>query len=68
MKKNILEFCSCPRCGAALIGKMQRFFVCPHCGKALCQERKLADFKDKYCGNCGGEIASAVRETLRDKG
>lgn len=61
---NIKEFYACPSCGRAIVSEKKRFFVCPECNRALCAESKLADFTDKYCGNCGADITNARKEAL----
>lgn len=58
------EFYTCPRCGKAISGEKKEFFVCPSCGRALCQKKDLKQFDDKFCGNCGHELASAKKEAL----
>ncbi len=60
----IKKFYDCPNCGRAISGEKRSYFVCPECGKTLCEESKLADFNDKYCGNCGTKITSARDEVL----
>jgi predicted RNA-binding Zn-ribbon protein involved in translation (DUF1610 family) len=63
---ELKECYACPRCGR-VIKEKRAYFVCPHCGRALCEKQELETFPNKYCGFCGGELASAVKETLANE-
>lgn len=60
--EHFKKFYTCARCGGAICGEKSSFFVCPNCGKALCRQEELPSFNNKYCGNCGSELARAKEE------
>lgn len=65
MAKNLIkEFYACPNCGMAIAGVKRKYFVCPECGSALCEESKIKDFSNNYCGHCGTKLASAKEKAL----
>ena len=61
------EFHACPRCGRLIGSTKVSYFVCPKCGSALCAEFELKTFDQKYCGNCGTDIANAKMLALAEK-
>lgn len=59
MQKHFKQFHSCPKCGGAIDGEKQEFFICPECENAICLKVELKWHPFKYCGNCGTNLASA---------
>lgn len=61
--EHFKELYVCPK-GHAINGEKRKYFVCPDCGRALCEEKDLIQFNANYCGYCGKELASAMKEAL----
>lgn len=45
----------------------EEFFVCPNCKKPIVRKEAVKYFENKYCGNCGIKIATAIEEAVANK-